>query len=188
MVTVICAAVAIWLNWSSWFTSADRIDPGGIWFARAAGLLFIVAFVMVLRAVRYSIWLDDDRLVRQGALLRRRVAIRTATFQIKESTRFGSITAPTLVVRTSAISRIRLPLAQRTGHQAIGDRVIVAGLPPDEIGPLVDAIYRYATAPNQERIARDTSGPGPRHRQRHRRRRHRRLGRGRRKLLAWPSG
>jgi hypothetical protein len=91
--------------------------------------------------------------------------LTTATFDLTETSwdyarRFGAanfakikITAPTLVVRASRLRRIKLPLVQRAGHEIIGGRVVVAWLPQVELDALADAVDRYATAPNTQKVA-----------------------------------
>jgi hypothetical protein len=103
--------------------------------------------------------------VRQGALWRRRIGLGRSTFDLTETSwdytrrlgpvSFGriKITAPTLVVRASRLRRIKLPLAQRAGHEIVGGRVVVAWLPQVELDALADAIDRYATAPNKKKAA-----------------------------------
>jgi hypothetical protein len=157
----------LFLTWMPAFT-ADAVEPDqvrGLWLARAMIVVFVAASLYLLGLVRFAVWLDGDTLVRQAALWRRRIGLAAATFELTETSwdyarRFGAasfakikITAPTLVVRASRLRRIRLPLAQRAGHQVVGNRVVVAWLPQVELDALADAVDRHATAVNKEHVA-----------------------------------
>jgi hypothetical protein len=156
-----------------------KAEPGGILYVAWLPALLFFCTVGLMLLARYDVWLDGDRLVRQGIVGRRSIALRTATYAMKETTwsytrRLGpmklrrlTIVAPTLVVRSSRLRGIPLPLARRTGHAIVGDRVVVAWLPQHQLGALAEAIERHGSAPNTAKVAQflrgvATSGIQPR--------------------------
>jgi hypothetical protein len=142
-----------------------KAEPGGILYVAWLPALLVVCTVGLASLARFDVWLDGDRLVRQGLIGRRSIALRTATYAMKETTwsytrRLGpiklrrlTIVAPTLVVRSSRLRGIQVPLARRTGHALVGDRVDVAWLPQPQLDALADAIERHGSAPNTAKVA-----------------------------------
>jgi hypothetical protein len=169
----------IYLWWGTDEMAEMKADLGGILLFAWLPALLIVCTVGLAYLARFDVWLDGDRLVRQGLIGRRSIALKTATYAMKETTwsytqRLGpmklrrlAIVAPTLVVRSSRLRGIALPLARRTGHALVGDRVVVAWLPQHQLDALAEAIERHGSAPNTAKVAHflrrvATSGIQPR--------------------------
>jgi len=133
-----------------------------VWGTRSFLLLFLCPPFLMLRLFRFGIWLDGPYLVRQGALLRLRVDLRTATFAMTVTSwewtrRFGPvsfakvrISAPTLVVRASRLRRIKLPLARRDVQPGAYGGHVAEWIPLGELEALAAAIETYAGAPKAD--------------------------------------
>jgi hypothetical protein len=168
VMAVVLGAIAVGLLYLYWGTDEMaelRAEPGGfLYVAWLPALLLVCTFGLVYQA-RFDVWLDGDRLVRQGGLTRRSIPLAKARYGMKDTTwsytrRLGAmrlrritIAAPTLVVGSSRLRAIRLPLARRSGHDVVGDRIVVAWLPQHQLDALADAIERHGTAPNREKVA-----------------------------------
>jgi hypothetical protein len=159
------AAFSIYLVWRNEELVEVRSAPGGILLVGWLPALLVASTVILVHMARFDIWLDGERLVRRGAFGLRAISLTTATYGMKETTwsytvRLGpmrlrrlTIAAPTLVVRSSRLRGIQVPLARRTGHAVVGNRVTVAWLPGDQITALADEIERHAAAPNAGKAA-----------------------------------
>jgi hypothetical protein len=165
VILAVIAALPLYLWWGTDEMADLKAEPGGfLWFAWLPALL-VVCVVGLVQLARFSVWLDGDRLVRQGVVGRRRIRLATATYSMKETNwsytrRLGpmklrrvTIVSPTLVVRSSRLRGIALPLARRTGHAIVGDRVVVAWLPQEQLNALAEAVERHASAPNAAKVA-----------------------------------
>jgi hypothetical protein len=141
-----------------------------IWGTRSFLLLFLGPPLLMLRLYRFGIWLDGPHLVRQGAFLRLRVDLRTATFEMtltswERTQRFGpasfakvGIRAPTLVVRAARLGRIRrikLSLARRDVRLTATGGYVADWLPAGELEALAAAIEAHAGAPKVVRFLRN---------------------------------
>jgi hypothetical protein len=155
------AGLGVGLNVLLWSAPASGVDGAtdaqATWGLRTIGLLSLVGVVRVLAALRFDVRLDRDRLVRQGALGRRAVGLRTATFRLTHTTwlissspvrRREAVRVPVLVVRSSWWRRIVLPLHQRDGTL----------LPVAELNALAAAVERYATATNAGQVVASIRG------------------------------